>query len=144
MCGVSRRRRRLPSPPAGSSPGDRVAVQVEKSPEALFLYLGAIRAGAVFLPLNTAYTASEVAYFVGDAKPTVFVADPARREALIPCLEASGVAHVETLAADGSGSFAELSMSQRGTTGATPSGRPTTSQRSSTRRARPGARRAPC
>ena len=66
----------------GVKPGDRVAVQVEKSADALFLYLGALRAGAVFLPLNTAYTASEVAYFVGDARPTVFVADPARREAL--------------------------------------------------------------
>ncbi len=96
----------------GVKPGDRVAVQVEKSADALFLYLGALRAGAVFLPLNTAYTASEVAYFVGDARPTVFVADPARREALGPCLSAAGVAHVETLAADGSGSFADLSATQ--------------------------------
>ncbi len=91
-------------------PGDRVAVQVEKSPEALFLYLGALRAGAVFLPLNTAYTPSEVAYFVGDAKPTVFVADSGRREGLASSLE--GVPRVETLAADGSGSFAELCGAQ--------------------------------
>ena len=90
----------------GVKPGDRVAVQVEKSREALFLYLGALRAGAVFLPLNTAYTPSEVAYFVGDAKPTVFVADPGRRVALASSLQ--GVPRVETLAADGSGSFAEL------------------------------------
>ncbi len=96
----------------GVKPGDRVAVQVEKSPEALFLYLGALRAGAVFLPLNTAYTASEVGYFVGDARPTVFVADPARREALGPSLTAGGVPHTETLAADGSGSFALLSAAQ--------------------------------
>ena len=94
----------------GVEPGDRVAVQVEKSPEALFLYLGALRAGAVFLPLNTAYTASEVAYFVGDATPKLFVADPARRAALGPSL--GGVAHVETLAADGSGSFADLTAAQ--------------------------------
>lgn len=96
----------------GVEPGDRVAVQVEKSPEALFLYLGALRAGAVFLPLNTAYTPSEVAYFVGDARPTVFVADPAKRETLAPVLESAGVAHVETLAADGTGSFAETAAAQ--------------------------------
>jgi malonyl-CoA/methylmalonyl-CoA synthetase len=94
----------------GVRPGDRVAVQVEKSPEALFLYLGALRAGAVFLPLNTAYTPSEVGYFAGDARPTVFVADPSRRDALGPSLAA--VPHVETLSADGSGSFAALSAAQ--------------------------------
>ena len=53
----------------GVEPGDRVAVQVEKSIEAIMLYLGTIRAGAVFLPLNTAYTAAEIEYFVGDAEP---------------------------------------------------------------------------
>ncbi len=98
----------------GVKPGDRVAVQVEKSPEALFLYLGALRAGAVFLPLNTAYTASEVGYFVGDARPTVFVADPARQEELGASLAAGGVAHTVTLAADGSGTFAALSAAQPG------------------------------
>ncbi|MCX7306258.1 MAG: AMP-binding protein, partial [Hyphomicrobiales bacterium] len=48
----------------GVKPGDRVAAQVEKSREALFLYLGCVRAGAVFLPLNTAYTPSELGYFI--------------------------------------------------------------------------------
>ena len=62
----------------GVEPGDRVAVQVEKSIEAIMLYLGTIRAGAVFLPLNTAYTAAEIEYFVGDAEPRVFVCDPAQ------------------------------------------------------------------
>ena len=57
----------------GVRPGDRVAVQVEKSLEALFLYLGCVRAGAVFLPLNTAYTPAEVDYFVTDSEPTVTV-----------------------------------------------------------------------
>ncbi len=99
----------------GVVPGDRIAVQVEKSPEALFLYLGALRAGAVFLPLNTAYTPSEVAYFVGDSRPKVFVADPAKRETLTPNFEAAGVAHVETLAANGSGSFTDLAAVQPGT-----------------------------
>jgi malonyl-CoA/methylmalonyl-CoA synthetase len=57
----------------GVRPGDRVAVQVEKSPNALCLYLACLRAGAVYLPLNTGYTPSELAYFVGDAEPRVFV-----------------------------------------------------------------------
>jgi malonyl-CoA/methylmalonyl-CoA synthetase len=80
----------------GVKPGDRVAVQVEKSIEALMLYLACVRAGAVFLPLNTAYTPPEVAYFLGDAEPRLFVCDPARKEALAPV---AGVARarVETL-----------------------------------------------
>ncbi len=57
----------------GVQPGDRVAVQVEKSPNALCLYLACLRAGAVYLPLNTGYTPSELAYFAGDAEPKVFV-----------------------------------------------------------------------
>jgi malonyl-CoA/methylmalonyl-CoA synthetase len=59
----------------GVKPGDRVAAQVEKSPENLYLYLATVRAGAVFLPLNTAYTAAEVGYFVEDAEPTLVVSD---------------------------------------------------------------------
>src|SRR5215211_1840265 len=54
----------------GVKPGDRVAAQVEKSPDVIALYLGALRAGAVFLPLNTAYTPAEVRYFLEDAKPS--------------------------------------------------------------------------
>ncbi len=60
----------------GVKPGDRVAAQVEKSAEALMLYLGSLRAGAVYLPLNTAYTAGEIRYFLGDAEPTLFVCRP--------------------------------------------------------------------
>ncbi|HSV82767.1 MAG TPA: AMP-binding protein [Ramlibacter sp.] len=58
---------------AGCVAGDRAAVQVEKSPQALALYLGCLRAGLVFLPLNTAYQASELAYLLADARPRVFV-----------------------------------------------------------------------
>jgi malonyl-CoA/methylmalonyl-CoA synthetase len=58
--------------------GDRVAVQVEKSPEAILLYLACLRLGAVYLPLNTAYTLAELEYFVGDAEPAVVVAAPDR------------------------------------------------------------------
>ena len=56
--------------------GDRVAVQVDKSPDAILLYLACLRAGAVFLPLNTAYTPAEIEYFLGDARPRVFVCEP--------------------------------------------------------------------
>lgn len=63
----------------GVEPGDRVAVQVGKSIEALALYLASVRIGAVFLPLNTAYTEAELAYFVEDASPRVLVLDPDRQ-----------------------------------------------------------------
>ena len=80
----------------GVAPGDRVAVQVDKSIEAVLLYLGAVRAGAVFLPLNTAYTAAEVDYFVGNAEPALLVCAPAKAEALAPVARAHG-ARLETL-----------------------------------------------
>jgi malonyl-CoA/methylmalonyl-CoA synthetase len=60
----------------GLRPGDRVAVQVEKSVENLFLYFGCIRAGGVYLPLNTAYTLAELDYFLGDAEPRIVVVRP--------------------------------------------------------------------
>jgi malonyl-CoA/methylmalonyl-CoA synthetase len=66
----------------GAVKGDRIAVQVEKSPEALFLYLACLRAGLVYLPLNTGYTASELAYFIGDARPRIFVCAPRDKEML--------------------------------------------------------------
>ncbi len=59
----------------GVLPGERVAVQVPKCIEALALYVACLRAGAVFLPLNTAYTESELTYFINDAAPTVLVVD---------------------------------------------------------------------
>jgi malonyl-CoA/methylmalonyl-CoA synthetase len=59
----------------GVRPGDRVALQAEKSEIAVAIYLGVLKAGAVFLPLNPAYTASEVDYFIGDAEPAVFITD---------------------------------------------------------------------
>ena len=60
----------------GLKPGDRVAAQVEKTPEALVLYLAALRAGMVFLPLNPAYQRQELEYFLGDARPGLFVCRP--------------------------------------------------------------------
>jgi malonyl-CoA/methylmalonyl-CoA synthetase len=61
---------------SGLKPGDRVAAQVPKSIEALMLYLATVRAGGVFLPLNTAYTPAEIEYFIGDAEPRIFLCDP--------------------------------------------------------------------
>lgn len=87
----------------GVAPGDRVAVQVEKSPQALALYLATVRAGAVFLPLNTAYTPAEIAYFVGDAEPALVVCDPAREGGRDDFMAPD--AALMTLAADGSGSL---------------------------------------
>ncbi|MGB0158665.1 MAG: malonate--CoA ligase [Thalassovita mediterranea] len=68
----------------GLEPGDRVAVQVAKTLEAVQLYLGTVMAGGIFLPLNTAYTAAEVGYFLGDATPRILVCDPARLDELSP------------------------------------------------------------
>jgi len=90
----------------GVVPGDRVLVQVEKSPEAVFLYLACLRAGAVFLPLNTAYRADELAYFLSDAEPKVVVADPSA-QALTELARERGIAHALTLDANGAGSLAD-------------------------------------
>jgi malonyl-CoA/methylmalonyl-CoA synthetase len=98
----------------GVTKGDRVAVQVKKSVEALLLYFGCLRAGAVYLPLNTAYTPAEIGYFLGDAEPTVFVCDPARREALAGAARDAGVAHLETLDATGAGSIRDRADAAQG------------------------------
>lgn len=90
----------------GVQPGDRVAVQVEKSVAAIVLYLATARAGGVFLPLNTGYTPAEVEYFLGDAKPAVFVCDPARLASLEPVATKLG-ATVLTLDTNGAGTLAD-------------------------------------
>ncbi|MEM9138617.1 MAG: malonyl-CoA synthase [Pseudomonadota bacterium] len=77
-------------------PGDRVAVQLEKSIEAFMLYLATVRAGAIFLPLNTAYTPAEIQYFLTDAEPKLFVCAPERAEELRPVATKAG-ARLETL-----------------------------------------------
>ncbi len=91
----------------GVKAGDRVAVQVEKTPDTLMLYLGTIRAGGVFLPLNTAYTPAEIGYFVGDAEPAVFVCDPARADVLAGTAQKAG-ARLHTLDQNGEGSLSLL------------------------------------
>ncbi|MEJ5902022.1 malonate--CoA ligase [Ochrobactrum teleogrylli] len=88
----------------GVKPGDRIAVQVEKSAEALMLYLACLRCGAVYLPLNTGYTVAELDYFFNDAKPAVVVVSPQNAEKLAETVRACG-AVLETLDETGSGSL---------------------------------------
>lgn len=90
----------------GVKPGDRVAVQVEKSVANIVLYLATVRAGAVYLPLNTAYTLNELDYFIGDAEPSLVVCDPSKAEGLAP-IAAKVKARVETLGPDGKGSLTD-------------------------------------
>ncbi|MBM3542085.1 MAG: AMP-binding protein, partial [Alphaproteobacteria bacterium] len=66
----------------GAKPGDRLVAQTEKSPEALFLYLACLRAGVIYVPLNTAYRPAELEYFLGDAEPRVLVCDPGAEASL--------------------------------------------------------------
>lgn len=88
----------------GVHPGDRVAVQVDKSPETILLYLACLRLGGVYLPLNTGYTAEEIRYFLGDAEPALFVCRPEDLESAQRVAEDTGCPQVATLGtrADGS------------------------------------------
>ncbi|KUM25487.1 malonyl-CoA synthase [Mesorhizobium loti] len=96
---------------AGVRPGDRVAVQVEKTPEALLLYLACLRAGAVFLPLNTAYTLPELDYFFRDAEPRLVVCDPGKAGDIQPLAASAGAATL-TLGRDGQGTLADSAALQ--------------------------------
>jgi len=87
--------------------GDRVAVQVEKCAEAVLLYVACLRMGAVFVPINVANTPNEVDYFLRDSQPRVAIIRPADRTVLEPLAERAEITHVETLGADGEGSFLE-------------------------------------
>ena len=104
----------------GVKPGDRVSVQVEKSPEALCLYLGCLRGGFVFHPLNPGYQASELEYFFGNAEPTLVVCDSSKEAMIRPLARAAGVALVHTLDADGKGSLVEDSRSASEDSGIVP------------------------
>ena len=91
----------------GLAPGSRVAARVEKSPEALMLYLACLRSGMVFLPLNTGYQSEELRYFFNDAKPGLVVCDPSASGWIAPLAKSSGCHHVETLGGAISGSLLE-------------------------------------
>ena len=92
----------------GVKVGDRIAVRVEKSAEAVLLYVACLRLGAAFVPINVAYSPAEVEYFLTDSKPRVAVVDPEDLAVLAPLASMAGVEHVVTLAPDGSGSLTDL------------------------------------
>jgi malonyl-CoA/methylmalonyl-CoA synthetase len=92
---------------AGAVPGDRVAVQVEKSVEAVVLYLACLRAGLVYLPLNTAYKSAEIEYFVTDASPALVICDPSSMAEISSIAMAANVREVLTLDDQGKGSLTE-------------------------------------
>jgi malonyl-CoA/methylmalonyl-CoA synthetase len=89
----------------GVCKGDRVAVQVEKSPQVLFLYLACLKAGFIYLPLNTAYTESELVYFIEDAEPVLVVCDPESQALFVRIGENHQLQHIFSLDAHGKGSL---------------------------------------
>lgn len=91
----------------GVRPDDRVAVQVDKSPEAVLLYLACLRVGGVYLPLNTAYTGEEIRYFLGDAEPALFVCQPAKVDSAREIAAQTGCPQVETLGTEADGGLME-------------------------------------
>ncbi|WP_417284674.1 AMP-binding protein [Comamonas sp.] len=96
----------------GVQPGDRVAVQVEKSARNYCLYLATLRMGATYLPLNTAYQLNELAYFLEDAEPRVLVCDPTDLAAKSELARSHGVAHVMTMTDEGSGTLDVMADAQ--------------------------------
>ncbi len=93
-------------------PSSRVAVQVEKSVEALMLYLAVLRAGHVFLPLNTAYQATELQYFIGNAEPALVVCSGRHFGWISKLAFAAGTRHVYTLDDDRSGTLLDRAAYQ--------------------------------
>ncbi len=96
----------------GLKPGDRVAAQIDKTAQTVFLYLGCLRAGYVYLPLNTAYQEGEVAFFLGDAEPAVTVGRPEARTWLEPAARRARVARYFELDSEGRGSLAQAAADQ--------------------------------
>ncbi|MEZ7985177.1 MAG: AMP-binding protein, partial [Pseudomonadales bacterium] len=93
----------------GIEVGDRVSVQVTKSPQAVYLYLACLRAGFVFHPLNTGYKESELAYFLSNAEPAIVVCDERDHQVMARLCDKNKVNHLLTLNADGGGSLIENS-----------------------------------
>jgi malonyl-CoA/methylmalonyl-CoA synthetase len=91
----------------GLQQGDRVAAQIEKSPQGVFLYLGALRAGFVFLPLNTAYQRGEIGYFLKDAEPRVVICRPASLGAFTELAREAGSPQLFTLDESGKGTLTD-------------------------------------
>ena len=90
--------------------GSRIAVQVDKSVEAVMLYLATLRAGYVFLPLNTAYQSAEIEYFIANAEPAVVVCAPANFGWVSKIAFKAGTGHVFTLSDERTGSLLERAV----------------------------------
>ena len=91
----------------GASPGDRISVQVEKSPQSLCLYLACLRAGLVFHPLNMAYKSGELEYFLANAEPAIVICDARNEDTIRPIAKTAGIDHLLTLNADGGGTLTD-------------------------------------
>lgn len=94
----------------GVKPGDRVAVQAEKSAESFFIYLGVMRMGAVYLPLNTSYTEQEIEYFLSDAEPALFISSEVKKSQNARSITKYVRIDAMTLEQDGSGGFYSSAM----------------------------------
>ncbi|TNF92051.1 MAG: malonyl-CoA synthase [Gammaproteobacteria bacterium] len=88
-------------------PGDRVMVQADKSYEAVVLYLACLRAGAIYIPLNTAYTENELEYFIEDARPQLLVCQPEKIKQIAPLALRLKVPYLRTLGTQGEGTLTE-------------------------------------
>ena len=95
----------------GVAPGDRIAVQVEKSPRALVLYLASLRAGAVYLPLNPGYPERELDYFLGDAEPRMVVVRPGSLSGFAGLCERHGIGEPLTLGTGDDGTLVDAGRS---------------------------------
>lgn len=91
----------------GISTGDRLILQAEKSPYCLAVYAACMQSGVIFLPLNNAYTANEVSYFVADSGAKIFICDPAYKKTLTNLKDEFGIL-LKTLDSNGQGTFGEL------------------------------------
>ena len=95
----------------GVAAGDRVAVHIQKSADALALYAGCLQIGAIYLPLNTAYTPTELSYFIADSDASVFVCDPGEKDAVSKIAQDTG-ATLMTMGASGEGTLKDLALGQ--------------------------------
>lgn len=93
----------------GVAKGERVLAQIDKSPQAIMLYLACLRVGAIYIPLNTNYTIPEVEYFLQDSRPHVIVCRPQSKSALEPMSKRADVSHLLTLDEQGKGSLIDRS-----------------------------------
>lgn len=106
---------------AGLQASERVAVQAKKSVMQLALYAATIKAGGVYLPLNTSYTAHELDYFISNAKASIVIVDDTAKDAVMPIADAAG-ATLLTLNADETGSLVSAANDQSGQFDAIPRG----------------------